>query len=219
MKLEALRGITTKEDFTNMLSMIRSMSVETGKPVESFLKITDSPLPNTSCALSFMCREEVLSYLLTYEVDNRVGLARLNACDSDIIKVTEPVYIGYNALCEKAWLAKKPRGAYDLVTQDGVILTDVMSYDILCLGNFIFCIQVDTSSHRYLICDVMSDVDAPLFFPSDMNEFTSWFSDIMYRFGYEGYLDEHRPSDLFRFYFEVCNCIFMSGRYKKLEVH
>lgn len=220
MDISAFYSVHTIEDMHNRLSLLQTVAEEHRTTYESMLLVHGTDFNELSYALSSSKNGFVTSHYFTYKDKDTgfVGLCEMPVATKRLAVLAKPIYNQLITVHPLLWLGIRADGLYDVLQSGVVLASDIISYDVLAMGESIQFLQLDSDTGTSLIClDMWNNVSgvAPI---SSKDEFKEWFEFVVMKRGYEGNLDNLLVSGLFQMYFEVINTIFEVSKFKPIVV-
>ena len=216
MKISAFESILTYRSLIDKLNFMKAYAEEQGIEFSKLLTIDEYKDINLIYYLSSVRNDILIQNFFTYTRGSLKGLYALRSGTKDLYKVTEPIYLDFKYLHNRAWLCEKPDASFDLYINEQLVRDDIANYDILDLCGYVHFIQLDFIDSRGLICCDGFDANRGIFLPKSKEDFTQYFNSLLFSRGYEGKFDELTLSELLQVYYEVCNCIFESTTFKPI---
>lgn len=220
MKIETFKKIISYKDLKNFNELLQGMCAEHDISFEDICLVTDSKYENTRYMFSTVNNDLVHTNWFSYGVDeNHLGLLRQVGGGTKLVSYIPCDYSKYIILANECWLCLKQDSYYDLYCYGNKILTNIVSYDVISLGDVLTCIQLDTTRNRFLVCNEVPNLNSGVYLPKSKKDFIEYFKNIVAKTGYQGMLDDVPLSAIMQFYYEVLNCIFSVGKFRSLEAN
>lgn len=214
MKKEVLKKFITEKEIGKVFNILDGVSKEHNMDMKSLNTIEDDNFGQLKYIASTVKNGIVHTNWLLSENDKKYGICYCRGGSTEIKKYVDNKYLEFRRFHHCLWLFLCEDMTYDLVYKGNVILSKIISYDLIGLSNQINFLQIDTKLNRYLFCIELDDINDGIFSPMDLNDLRQWFLNSVIKRGYEGMLDDLCISDIIRIYFEVQNCIFSVGNFK-----
>lgn len=218
MHISVFKSVRTIDDMKNRLGLIQEFAKEHNTSYDKLLGVDGTDYYDLTYALSASKNGYITSNYFTYkdEITKCVGVCELPTASEKFLTLTMPIYNKLITLHPLLWLGIRLDGLYDVILRNRVIATDIISYDVLAMGESVQFLQLDSADGTSLVClDMWNNVSGvtPI---STKEEFKEWFELVVMKRGYEGKLDNLPISGLFQIYFEVINTIFEVSKFKPI---
>lgn len=214
MKLEMFEHTVSYKDLVNKLDFMKAVADERSVSFTNMLKIDGYEDIGLTYMLSSIRNNSVIQNFFEYTRGSLKGLYAMKSASKSLYKITEPIYMSFVYLHNRAWLCLKPDASYDLWVNEQFVTDEIVNYDLLDLCGYVHFVQLDFHDAKGLICCDGFDATNGVFIPKNKREFIKYFNDLLYSKGYEGKFDEMCLSDIFQIFYEIRNCIFESSTYK-----
>ena len=220
MNINVFKSVLTIEDMKSRLGLLQEFAREHEVSYDKMLSVQGTDYLDLTYALSSSRNGFVISHYFTYRNSdkNLVGICEMPIVSRRLKALTQPVYNKLITIHPLLWLGIRADGLYDVILVGKIIANDVISYDVLALGESIQFLQLDSDTGTSLICLDMWNCISGVIPISSKEKFKEWFELIITKRGYEGKLDDLSISYLFQIYFEVINTIFVVSKFKPLEI-
>lgn len=176
MKLDVFEHTVTYKDLVNKLDFMKAVADEHSIPFRNMLKIDGYEDIGLSYMLSSIRNNSVVQNFFEYSRGSLKGLYAMKSATKSLYKITEPIYISFIHLHNRAWLCLKPDATYDLWVNEQFVVDGIIGYDSLDLCGYVHFVQLNFHNAKGLVCCDSLDAIDGVFIPKNKREFIKYFN-------------------------------------------
>lgn len=217
MHIDIFKDIRTVDDLKNIMGCLRGVASEHFVSENALLEIQGTDYEGLRYMFTSTRNGVILYNWFTYKSGALLGLLRSEACSTELVLVSEPMYIKYITLHANCWLSLREDSNYDFYIGGKLAMTDIVRYDVLKLSDFLVFLQLDTTESRYFVCLDITNPNKGVYIPNNLDEFNSYFSKTIRRYASSGVFGDTTITDLSLIYDDICTTIFSSAFFEPLK--